>query len=150
MTTKTPLISVITPVRNGERFLASALQTILDQTISDFEVLIVDDQSTDATPRVIDELKLRDCRVRAFPGPGRGPGPASNVAIRQARGAYLAKVDADDLTLPDRFEKQVRFLEANPACVAVGGQCELIDELGRPLGPMSRPTTHEEIDALLL
>jgi glycosyltransferase involved in cell wall biosynthesis len=145
-----PKISVITPVLNGERFLFSAIESILNQTFGDFEVLIIDDGSTDGTPEVIEQLKKSDPRIRSYRTEGLGVAPASNLGIRKAKGEFIAKVDADDLTLPDRFEKQIRFFSNNPDCVVVGGQCELIDDVGRPLGPMPLPTDHDAIDALLL
>ncbi|KAA1259013.1 putative glycosyltransferase EpsH [Rubripirellula obstinata] len=145
-----PKISVITPVLNGERFLYSAIESILNQTFGDFEVLIIDDGSTDATPDVIEQLKKADGRIRSFRTTGLGVAPASNLGIQDAKGEFIAKVDADDITMPDRFEKQIRFFTENPDHVVVGGQCELIDDVGRPLGPMHLPTDHEAIDALLM
>ncbi|MDE2635255.1 MAG: glycosyltransferase family 2 protein, partial [Chloroflexota bacterium] len=116
-----PLVSVIMPVYNGERFLAEAVDSILTQTYTNFELLIVDDGSTDASARIIREYAARDCRIRFLQHERNlGPGSAQNTGLAVANGALIANMDSDDISLPLRLEKQVRFLENHPKIGALG------------------------------
>lgn len=144
----TPLVSVIMPVYNGERFLSRALESILNQSYSNLEILVLDNGSTDGTRPIIESFAQRDSRVRPLyePAPlGYGGEVATNVATRQARGEFLAKLDADDVAHPDRLTKQVAFLQANPAVFLVGSWLKLIDENGQPTGYRNYPVSHEAI-----
>lgn len=105
-------ISVIMPCYNAAPWLRAAVDSVLGQTDGDFELLAVDDGSTDATPRMLAEAARRDGRMRVLGG-GRNAGivAALNLGLDQARGEYIARMDADDIALPTRFARQVRFLE---------------------------------------
>lgn len=113
-------ISVLMPVRNGMPFLPEAVQSILGQTLGDFELLVINNGSTDGT---LDYLKtVRDARVRVLSPGNIGLARALNIGLAQARGEYVARHDADDRSAPERFARQVSFLDAHPE-VAVLGTC---------------------------
>jgi glycosyltransferase involved in cell wall biosynthesis len=146
-----PLISVIMPVRNLRRYISSAIDSILAQTLGDFELLVVDDGSTDGTSEILAQYAKKDPRVRVLRGSADGIAKAMNMAVFEARGELMARMDGDDLCLPTRFEKQVRFLGENPQHVLIGSRCTMIDPEGRPIcDKPGMPETHEQIDSLLL
>ena len=113
-----PLVSVVLPVRNGAADLPKAIDTILAQTFTDFELIVVNDGSTDGTAAVLDAI--RDPRVRVVHQENMGLAAALNRGISLARGRYIARQDHDDWAKPTRLEKQVAFMEANPDCALVG------------------------------
>jgi glycosyltransferase involved in cell wall biosynthesis len=119
MDTKSPLVSVIMPVFNGEKYLQAAITSILEQTFPDFELIVVDDGSQDATPQII--AAQQDPRIvrMGFPA-NRGTSAARNAGIQIARGETIALADADDLHLPEQLERQVAFLEAHPEVGLLG------------------------------
>ena len=144
----TPLVSVIMPVYNGERYLAQAIESVLSQSYSKLELLILDNGSSDDTAAVIANYARLDQRVRPLREPlplGYGGEVASNVAARQAKGTFIAKLDADDIARPDRLAKQVAFLTTHPDIFLVGSQLTLIDESGRVMGERTYPIGHDEI-----
>jgi len=108
----TPRVSVVIPTRNSEKYLKDALESILRQTFVNMEVLIVDDNSSDDTLSII--RGFNDLRVRILSGPGTGLAAALNHAVRQAKGEFIARMDADDIAEPTRIGKQVAFLEEHP------------------------------------
>jgi glycosyltransferase involved in cell wall biosynthesis len=114
-----PLVSVILPVRNGGVYLAEAVASILNQTLRDFELLLVNDHSADGA---IAGLGMKDERLRVLDNPGRGVAQAFNHGLRHARGAFVARMDADDISLPDRLEIQLSFLQSH-ADIDVCGAC---------------------------
>ena len=145
-----PTVSVILPVWNGQRFLAEAIDSMTRQTLDAVEVLVVDDGSTDRTRPIALELARRDPRVLVIALAHAGLAHALNAGIQMARGRYLARMDADDISCPSRLEKQVAFLDADPGCVAVGCDLDVIDEAGEPIGALAFPREHREIvDALI-
>lgn len=108
-------------VRNGAPALRLAVESILDQTLSDFEFLIMDDGSTDDVPAVLGEYARRDKRVRVLRNERSQGLPASlNTLLHQARGEFLARMDADDVSLPERLERQLKHLEEHPDVTVVG------------------------------
>lgn len=142
MAADTPRISVITPVRNGEQFLAETVASILRQTFGDFEYLIVDDASTDGTPEMIARFARQDARIVPLWVPTNvNQSHALNVALDAARGELVALIDADDLAFPERLACQVRFLDAHPEVGVVGAQVQQIDVEGNARFAMSFPTT---------
>ena len=127
-----PLVSVIVPVRDGERHLRTALDSVLGQTLTDLEVLVVDDGSTDATPAIVDELAAADPRVRRLAGPATGSaGDARNTALAQASGEYLAFLDADDRFSPTVLEDLHTRAVADRAEIVITG-FRVDDGLGEP------------------
>lgn len=146
-----PAISVAMSVYNGERFLAQAVQSILDQTFADFEFLILDDGSTDATPSILGEYAAKDPRLRPIIRENRGLVASLNELLRAARAPIIARMDADDISKPQRLAKQIAFLDANPEYGVVGCWSEDIGEHGESLtrAGEDHPLTHEGILAAI-
>lgn len=137
-----PRVSVITTVHNGERFLAAAIESILAQSFTDFEYLLVDDASTDGSGAIIASYAAADPRVIPLHKPlSINHSHAINAALPRARGEFVAILDADDLAHPERLAQQVRFLDANPDVGVVGAQVEQIDGEGRVRHVMAFPTS---------
>ena len=128
-----PLVSVCLVVCDVERFLAESIQSILDQTFKDFELVIVDFGSTDQTIPIVNSFRALDSRVRFYQIPSCGLAEARNAACEFAAGRYVAIMDADDVAMPNRLELQVRYLEAHPEVGALGGATQWIDRNGRVL-----------------
>src|SRR5262249_10266218 len=116
-----PKVSVAMSVHNGERFLAEATDSILGQTFRDFELILVDDGSTDGSGAIADAYQRKDTRVRVIHQHKFGLVAALNQACEQARGEYIARMDADDVAIPDRLVRQVAFMDAHPEVAVLGG-----------------------------
>src|SRR5207302_689224 len=112
-----PLISVLLPVRDGARYLREALASVLAQTLADFELLVVDDGSEDETPAIL--AGVADGRLRAIRQDRLGLVAALNRGIEEARAPLLARMDADDVSLPERLERQAAYLDARPEVALV-------------------------------
>ena len=123
-----PKISVIMPARNAEQYIREAIDSILGQTFADFEFLILDDGSTDATAEIVQ--CCRDERIRFCPN-GRNMGVAAtlNRGLALAGGEYIARMDADDISLPKRFEKQAAYLNAHRDVAVLGSDLELFCDM---------------------
>ena len=147
---RAPLISVAMAVRNGVPYLAEAIDSVLGQSFRDFEFIILDDGSTDETPSVLADFRRRDGRIRVHTQENQGLVPALNTACGLARGRYIARMDADDVSLPDRFAKQVKALDESPEIGLVGGALEAIDEEGRSLHTIRYPADDGEIRKAIL
>lgn len=117
-----PIVSVLLPVRDGEAHLPEAIASIAGQTLDDFEVIAVDDGSRDATPEILRRWAWEDGRVRVIHHPPQGIADALETARHAARGRYLARMDADDIAMPDRLARQLAAIEAEPSLVAVGSR----------------------------
>jgi len=145
-----PRVSVVMPVFNGERFIADAIESVLAQDYADFELIIVDDGSTDATPDILWRYAARDARVVLVRCVENGGIPrALNLGIAHARGIYIARQDADDLSMPGRFRKQVTVLDADPDATLVAMNYEIIDERSQRVGAI-RTAEPPEVVAYLL
>jgi len=147
---RTPRVSVVMPVYNAARYLVQALESILAQTVADFELIVIDDGSRDGSLDLLAACAQRDRRIRLCCGPHRGVTRVLNAGIALARGEFIARMDADDIARPDRFAQQIDYLDAHPEVVAVGSYLEVIDPDGAPLGLLRWATEHEEIDRQLL
>jgi len=135
------------PVFNAARYLPAAVESILGQTFKDFELIAVDDGSHDDSAGILHDYQKRDNRVRVISRPNTGIVGALNDGLGAARGEFIARMDSDDLCLPQRFEKQVAFLRAHTDHVLVGSQVILIDPEGAPLcAKADTEYTHERID----
>lgn len=128
-----PLISVLLPAHNARPYIREAVESVLAQTLSDFELLVHDDGSTDGTPEVLRDLADADRRVRLTCGPNRGLVSTLNMLFARARGMYIARMDADDVCTPRRFAAQVERLESSPQTVCIGGAVVLMDASGKPV-----------------
>jgi glycosyltransferase involved in cell wall biosynthesis len=145
-----PILSVLMPVYNAERYVAEAVDSILAQTFHDFEFLIINDGSTDGSGAILSRYAERDPRIRLVSRPNIGIVGTLNQLVEMARGEFLGRMDADDIALPDRFKLQVDYLRAHPECLAVGSRVLAVDAEGDPLCEWSCEQTHEEITAELL
>ncbi len=136
-----PLISVLLPVYNSEKYLARAIQSVLIQSFTDFELIIINDGSTDKTELII--LSFPDPRIVYIKNDtNRGLILSLNRGIEMAKGTYLARMDADDICLPDRLAKQKTFLDQHAEVVMVASTVNFIDEQDREKGnwPLDRET----------
>jgi glycosyltransferase involved in cell wall biosynthesis len=131
MHTTDPLVSVVIPAYNAERTIRATLVSVLGQTMSDLEVVVVDDGSTDGTSTVAGSLD--DTRVRVLRQSNAGHASARNAGIADARGTYVAVVDADDLWLPRKLEHQVGRLRSHPHVRALHGAAVHVDDSLEPL-----------------
>ena len=139
-----PSISVAMSVYNGERFLAAAIESVLDQSFGDFEFLILDDGSRDATRAVALHYAARDPRIRVIARENRGLVASLNELVVAARAPLIARMDADDICLPIRFERQFAYMTAYPATGVLGCWTEDIDENDAPypLIAIDHPVDH--------
>jgi glycosyltransferase involved in cell wall biosynthesis len=144
------LVSVALSVYNNDRFLRMAVESILNQSFTDFEFLIVDDGSTDRSLPILQEYAARDQRIRLTSRANRGIPKTRNELLTQAQGEFIAVMDGDDLALADRLLHQVEFLQQHPEVVCVGGNYDFIDEAGRVLMHHQTATTDAEIQQLAL
>jgi glycosyltransferase involved in cell wall biosynthesis len=144
-----PRVSVIMSVYNGERYLREAVESILGQTFTNFEFIIIDDGSIDQTAMILQTID--DERIRVFRNQKNiGLASSLNRGLGLARGEYVARMDADDISLPERFEKQVEFLDNHPmACVVSGGYIS-VDESGNETMVVTFPTDNATLQARLL
>ena len=147
---KVPAVSVVMPVYNTEAFLAPAIDSILKQTCADFEFIILDDGSTDSSVSIIQQFAETDDRIRFFPLEHRGYVSLLRRGLNHCRGELVARMDSDDISMPDRFEKQLAFLREHPEMVAVGSRVVLIDPYGSRVEKPTHKTEHVEIEAELL
>lgn len=141
-----PAISVVMPVYNAEAFVAETMDSILAQTFGDFEFVCIDDGSKDNSLAVLQDYAGRDPRVRIISRPNTGLVGALNEGIEASRGRYIARIDSDDLSAPDRFRLQFYRMEAEPDLVALGSCANAMDEEGNLLGAYDNPLTHEAIE----
>lgn len=127
-----PLVSVIMPVRNGGAPLIAAINSILSQTFRGFEFLIVDDGSSDSTPRILEHFAKLDPRIRVISNRGSGITASLNTLVKEAKGLFVARQDADDLSHPCRLEDQVRLMLANPSVVLCCTAAQFLSDEGTP------------------
>lgn len=136
----TPKVSVVMSVYNGERYLRGAVDSILNQTLRDFEFIIVDDASTDDTWQILTAYARRDSRVAlARNEENIGLTRSLNKGLALAQGEYIARMDADDISLPERLKKQVAYLDAHPEVGLLGTWVEIIGEGEERLSVLRRP-----------
>jgi glycosyltransferase involved in cell wall biosynthesis len=121
------------PVYNAQRYVGAAVESILSQSFADFEFLIIDDGSTDNSRKILETYAARDARIRLISRPNMGLVRTLNEMIDLARGELLARMDADDISLPGRFAAQIDYLGAHPEVVCVGTAVQVIDPAGRPI-----------------
>ena len=141
-----PRVSVVMPVRNGGAYLRLAVDSVLAQTCADFELLIIDDRSTDGAIEGL--AALGDPRVRVLANQGAGLVAALNTGLAAARSPLIARLDADDIAMPERFARQVAHLDANPDVAVLGSSVILIDAAGIEGLTVAYPTSPANIRAL--
>lgn len=127
----TPKVSVIMSVYNGEEFLREAIESILNQTYRNFEFIIIDDGSKDKSLKIIKSYK--DARIVLVSRPNKGLVASLNEGIALSKGEYIARQDADDVSVLDRFEKEVKYMDKHPKTALVGSNYTIMDIKGNPL-----------------
>lgn len=143
---KSPLVSVIIPVYNGASFLVETVESVQKSTYKNFEIILVDDGSKDRSKTLCHRLEKKYKNVHFYWfKKNKGLASSLNYAIKKARGKFIARINQDDIMMPNRLKEQVKFLEDNPDHVAVGGDIILFDENYRYVDNISFPKTDIEI-----
>lgn len=142
-----PLVSVIMSVYNGEVYLPQSIESILKQSLSDFEFIIINDGSTDNTGKIINRYSKVDSRIIPIHQKNIGLTKSLNLGIRMARGKFIARQDADDISHNERLKKQIEFLLKNKEYKLIGTSCFIINENGEEIGKKRFRTEWEEIRA---
>ncbi len=145
-----PLVSVLMAVYNGDRYLAQAIKSILQQTLTDFELIVVDDGSTDRSLEILKFYAAQDNRMRVISRENQGIPRTRNQLLAESSAEFIAIMDADDVALPDRLARQIAFMQQHPEVVCLGSAFELIDAKGRLLTKLSVPLQNDEIQAKIL
>ena len=140
---KAPAISVIMAVYNGEKFLRQAIDSILNQTLGDFEFIIINDGSTDDTQNILESYS--DPRIDLYQHENIGLTKSLNRGLKEAKGRYIARMDADDISYPHRFKKQFDFLEKNNEYAVVGSFVKAIDCKSKIIYTIEKPVSDKEI-----
>jgi len=146
----TPRVTVLLPVFNRERFVDEAIESVINQDFADFELLIVDDGSTDRTPQILHEWTQRDPRIVVVTLPhNQGIPSALNAGLHHARSEYIARLDSDDIIMPVRLAAQTAVLDSEPGVVLVSSAYETMDSDGNYLGTWRGDEPHEIVTFLL-
>lgn len=146
----TPLVSIIMPVWNAGRFLDKAIRSLQDQSYDNWELIAVDDASSDDSCEKLRKAAKGDGRIKVLTNKSRmGPSAAANTAVKKASGRFIARMDADDVALPTRLREQVDFFLKTKDAVAVGGQCIVIDADGAFKGEKRFPTEPRDIKRMI-
>ncbi len=141
-----PLVSVIMPAHNAECFLAKAINSILAQTYHNFELIIINDGSTDKTQQIAAKFAKQSSKIKLISLiENKGESAAANLGFHQAKGEYIARMDADDVSHPQRLQKQVNFLNSHPDHILVGSQAYIINDQDQIIGKKEFPCTNKEI-----
>lgn len=141
-----PTVSVLLSVYNADKYVSIAIESILNQSFQDIELIIVDDCSTDASWNVCQKYAQLDNRIRASRNNlNMGGGETLNIALGLAKGRYIAIQDNDDWSYPDRLANQLTFMEAHPDVGVVGGSMEIINENGEVVGKRAYNLTDDSI-----
>lgn len=145
-----PLVSVVMPIYNAEPYLAKAVESILLQTLKDFELVLINDASTDKTLQIINKFKRKDKRIRVINNKKNLQMAESlNLAINLAKSDLIARMDQDDISLPNRLEIQYAFMRSHPKVAIVGNNIIIIDEEGKITGKRTYPTTSNSLKKML-
>lgn len=141
-----PKVSIIIPFFNTESYLPLCLDSALAQTFQDFEILAIDDGSTDASLQTVLQYAEKDARIHVFKNDrNSGVSVTANVGIENARGQYIARLDSDDMYAPDKLAIQLDYFEANPDHVLVGGAVRIIDTIKKIERIKYSPKSHQDI-----
>lgn len=142
-----PKLSVIMPVFNEEKYLKDAIESILNQTFKDFEFIIIDDGSEDKSREIIDFYK--DPRIKFYKSEKKGIADQLNFGISNSNSPYIARMDADDVAIDNRFELQLSFLFDHPEVLVIGSNVLFIDEKGKLICQKKYPEFHEDIEFMM-
>lgn len=150
MSEKKPLVSVILPAYNTEKYLRETIDSILRQTFTNFECIIINDGSTDTSQKIIDHYAKIDSRIIPIKQQNMGLVATLNKGVELAKGTYIARVDGDDPSFSTRLEKQVEILQKDESVVLVGGGYEMINEEGHYLQTIATPTLNDDLRRAIL
>jgi glycosyltransferase involved in cell wall biosynthesis len=150
MDAPSPAISVLMPVWHAVRFLPAAIESILAQTFTDFELIAIDDGTSDGSAEVLAAFAARDSRIRVVRQENRGIVASLNRGLELARAPFVARMDHDDVSRPDRFAKQIAYLRQHPEIAAVSGAMDVIDQDGTYLRTDAFPTLQAAVESELL
>ncbi|MCB5297637.1 glycosyltransferase [Yersinia intermedia] len=142
---RNPLVSVILPVYNSEKFLTEALLSIIEQLYSNIEIIIINDGSTDNSLEIIKYFQKRDHRIKIISRENRGLVSSLNEGISNAEGDFIARMDADDISAPDRIYKQLNYILANPSIDILGSNIEYINDSSEKIGESKYPLSNLQI-----
>jgi glycosyltransferase involved in cell wall biosynthesis len=142
-----PTISILMPVYNGGQFLAPAINSILNQSLTDFEFIIINDGSNDNSDAIIRSYLSRDNRIRYVSRENTGLINTLNEGLAYCRGRYVARMDADDISLPERLRTQFEFMENNPSILVCGTSVRKIDEKDNEIGFLRKPEDFDMVRA---
>jgi len=137
-----PLVTVLMSVYNGEEFLSESIESVLGQTFQNIEFLIIDDGSTDGSAEIINKYSNNDSRIVFIKKNNTGLTDSLNIGLRHASGEWIARLDADDIALPNRLQDQLNFVVANKDVSLLGGRCVEIDQTGMEVKKHSYPSDH--------
>lgn len=140
-----PQISVVMSCFNAAAFITEAIESILNQTFADFELILIDDGSTDETLDIIKQYELKDSRIIVIQKENTGQTDSLNVGIQAAIGKWIARLDADDIALPTRLERQLAYVESTPNIVLLGTGCIEINASGYPIKKYYYPGKHSRL-----
>lgn len=143
--TKCALVSVVLPVYNGSEFLSDAINSVLNQSYSNFELIILDDGSKDSTLAIAENYQRTDSRIRIITRENRGLSKSLNESIEAANGEWIARMDHDDICMPNRLSAQMKFIEQHPEVVALGTAAIFMDANGNSICQYSPKAEHEQI-----
>lgn len=141
-----PEVSVVMACYNSAAFLDEAIQSILCQTFTNFELIVIDDASTDGTSDIVQDYCAKDSRIIYYRlDTNSGPANARNIGIELSSGKWIANLDSDDIALPNRLRLQVAFARSNPDIILLGSGCIEIDAIGTPIQEYKYPLCHPEL-----
>ena len=147
--TSQPAISVLMPVRDARETVEAAVWSVLEQSCADWELVLVDDGSQDGTTEILKRFAESDDRIVLIQQKAEGIVQALRRGCEACRGEFIARMDADDVSLPNRFALQADYLSRHPECVAVGSEVLMVDPEGWPIGLRGHAREHAEIDRRL-
>ena len=140
MNNSKPLISILLPVHNAEKYLADCLTSLLNQTYKNIEIVAIDDISSDKSYRILNQFRKKDKRIRVYKNVKRyGIGVTLNRLVNKAKGSYIAFMDTNDVSSPNRLKKQLNSWLQIPGIVAVGSQCTFINDHDKKIGKSDFP-----------
>lgn len=145
----TAAIDVLVTVYNGEPYIAQTLDSVIEQTFTDWRLIVVDDLSTDRTAAIVSEYAKRDPRIMLVKGEHKGIAAAANIGLAYVTAPLVARLDGDDIALPERLQVQFDYLQQHPDVLAVGSDVMLVDEHNKPLRRRKAPTGWENIREIL-
>ena len=141
-----PIVSIVLPVHNSDRFLSDCLKSLKRQSYRKIEIVAMDDRSSDSSFKILKEFAKKDKRIRIYRNIKRyGIGVTLNRLIKKAKGNFIAFMDSNDIMLPQRIKKQLEFLLKNPEIVAVGTQCRFVSDKNKRLGKSKFPIENQLI-----